>query len=163
MHPVRRRNDQTARISLHHHQCQRAQKTKQTETPVNQRSRPPHLPDFRKPQGSTAASQPRHRRRSASVRRYLGNRKKTRKRKNDSRMEIPRNPLIRKDFTRAAAPPAPPGPQAAIPSKIPGSSSSQKAKIARAFNADPQPSLAKSARSRSPSRRRRNRRRSASR
>ncbi|MGC9446662.1 hypothetical protein, partial [Cereibacter johrii] len=34
-------------------------------------------------QGSAAASQPRHRRRSASVRRYLGNRKKTRKRKND--------------------------------------------------------------------------------
>lgn len=40
MHRFRRRNDQTARISLHHPSCQRASRQKTIETNPNQRARP---------------------------------------------------------------------------------------------------------------------------
>jgi hypothetical protein len=81
MQTVRRRNDQTARISLQFHQCQRAtQRQNKTETleplayPVRLISR------FSKPRRRNNRASTRHRHVAASVSRYLRRHNKTRKR-----------------------------------------------------------------------------------
>lgn len=80
---VRRRCAQTARISLLFHQCQRAIFQTKNVRPANSLAYPdaPCLQIFRTSTLASAAASVRHRRRSASVRRYLRMVHPTRKRK----------------------------------------------------------------------------------